>query len=210
MSEGSGTAPGSPESVSDQDLGDCLRIDEYGLVQGAQYIPSPNWDERPAGTAIRLLVIHAISLPPGEFGGGGIIELFTNRLDPEAHPYYRQVAGLKVSAHFLLRRNGTLVQFVPCLKRAWHAGASNWRGLERCNDFSIGIELEGCDWLPFEEVQYRGLDRLTQALRSIYPIEDIVGHSDIAPGRKTDPGPCFDWARYRAARGCSARLTKKD
>lgn len=183
-----------------------LRIDEAGLAEGVAYIASPNCDERPAGTAIRLLVIHAISLPPGEFGGPGIIELFTNRLDPGAHPYYRSLAGLKVSAHFLLRRDGSAIQFVPCSKRAWHAGVSSWRGLGRCNDFSIGIELEGCDWLPFEDAQYRALDRLTRALRSTYPIEDIVGHCDIAPGRKTDPGPCFDWSRYTAARGCCTRL----
>jgi AmpD protein len=187
-----------------------LRIDEKGLAEGAEYIPSPNWDERPPGTAIRLLVIHAISLPPGEFGGSGIVELFTNRLNPKTHPYYREIAGLKVSAHFLLRRNGAVIQFVPCLKRAWHAGVSRWRDLARCNDFSIGIELEGCDWLPFEEAQYWALDDLTRALRSAYPIEDIVGHADIAPGRKTDPGPCFDWSRYRAARGCCAQLAKKD
>lgn len=187
-----------------------MRINEKGLAEGAEYIASPNWDERPPGTAIRLLVIHAISLPPGEFGGPGIVELFTNRLDPRAHPYYREIAGFKVSAHFLVRRNGAIIQFVLCLKRAWHAGASRWRGLERCNDFSIGIELEGCDWLPFEEAQYRALNRLTRALCSAYPIEDIVGHCDIAPGRKTDPGPCFDWSRYRAARGYSMRLAKKD
>ncbi len=201
--------PAPPVPGPESDL-DGLKIDERGLAEGVAYVPSPNWDERPTGAIIRLLVIHAISLPPGEFGGPGIVELFTNRLDPRAHPYYQEIAHLKVSAHFLLRRNGSIIQFVPCLKRAWHAGASRWRGLERCNDFSIGIELEGCDWLPFEAAQYQALDRLTRALRSAYPIEDIVGHCDVAPGRKSDPGPFFDWSRYRAARGCCTRLANKN
>jgi AmpD protein len=148
--------------------------------------------------AIELLVVHAISLPPGEFGGPGIATLFTNRLDPSAHPYYASVADLKVSAHFLIRRDGETIQFVPCAKRAWHAGASNWCGRSRCNDFSIGIELEGCDEVPFEAAQYDALAALARALRGRYPIADIVGHSDIAPGRKSDPGPHFDWARFRA------------
>lgn len=160
---------------------------------------SPNCDERPADETVRLVVIHAISLPPEEFGGPGIIQLFTNCLDPEAHPYFREIKDLRVSAHFLVRRDGELIQFVPCLRRAWHAGASNWLGQENCNNFSIGIELEGCDQLPFEDAQYLTLNRLLAELRRRYPIEAIVGHSDIAPGRKTDPGPCFDWRRVHDA-----------
>lgn len=174
-----------------------MRIDQAGLLAGARFVASPNCDERPQDSVIELIVIHNISLPPGEFGGGGIVELFQNRLDPGAHPYYREIAGLTVSAHFLIRRDGEGIQFVPCLKRAWHAGVSSWRGRGRCNDFSIGIELEGADDCPFEGAQYTALAELTCALQSVYPIRDIVGHSDIAPGRKTDPGPYFDWQRYR-------------
>lgn len=147
---------------------------------------------------IELLVIHHISLPPGKFGGKGIVELFTNRLNPAAHPYYAAIAGMKVSAHFLIRRGGELIQFVPCAKRAWHAGESSWKRRARCNDFSIGVELEGTGEVTFTGVQYRRLVALTRALTMRYPIADIAGHSDIAPGRKTDPGPSFDWARYRA------------
>ncbi len=175
-----------------------MRIDEEGLLQGARHIPSPNRDERPEGCAVELLVIHAISLPPGEYGGDGVIELFTNRLDPSAHPYYAAIKDLRVSAHFLIRRDGEVIQFVPCGQRAWHAGASQWRGRSRCNDFSIGVELEGSDSESFTDAQYAVLAGLTRALREAYPIRDIAGHSDIAPGRKTDPGPHFDWARYRA------------
>jgi AmpD protein len=144
-------------------------------------------------------VIHGISLPPGVFGGPGIEQLFTNRLDPREHPYYAALAGLRVSSHFVIRRDGALVQFVPCGKRAWHAGVSAWRGRECCNDFSIGVELEGADDQPYEAAQYGRLGALTRALTARYPIADIVGHSDIAPGRKTDPGPHFDWPRYRAS-----------
>ncbi len=146
--------------------------------------------------AIDLLVIHNISLPPGEFGGDAIIRLFTNTLDTTQHPYYAQLNGLKVSAHFLIRRDGEIVQFVACDRRAWHAGVSNWRGRSRCNDFSIGIELEGDDYQPFAGPQYQALARLTRRLRRSYPIRGITGHSDIAPERKTDPGPCFDWVHY--------------
>lgn len=166
---------------------------------GTRFIPSPNFDERPAGCDISLLVIHNISLPPDEFGGNGVIELFTNSLDLEAHPYYSQLRGLKVSAHFFIRRSGEIIQFVPCEKRAWHAGESCWQGRNRCNDYSIGIELEGADAVPFTDAQYTALVSLTGVLRKTYPISSIAGHSDVAPGRKTDPGPCFDWARYRAA-----------
>jgi len=173
-------------------------ISRDGLLEDARYIASPNCDARPPGKAISLLVIHHISLPPGEFGGTGIVELFTNRLDPAAHPYYATVTGIKVSAHFLIRRDGELCQFVPCGLRAWHAGESRWKGRAQCNDFSIGVELEGTGEAPFTAAQYRRLAGLTRALKSRYPIRDIVGHSDIAPGRKSDPGPHFDWARYRA------------
>ena len=167
-----------------------------GLLPGTRYIASPNCDERPAGP-IDLVVIHNISLPPGDFGGAWIVDLFTNRLDPAAHPYFETISDLKVSSHFLIRRDGEVIQFVPCSKRAWHAGASNWCGREHCNDFSIGIELEGCDDQPFEDAQYAKLVELISALKRVYPIRDVVGHSDIAPGRKTDPGPCFDWSRIR-------------
>jgi AmpD protein len=175
-----------------------LLLNEDGLIEGVRHIPSPNCDERPAGSTVELIVIHSISLPPGEFGGDGIIELFTNRLDPSAHPYYAAVSGLKVSAHFLIRRDGDLIQFVPSGRRAWHAGESGWRGRTRCNDFSIGIELEGTDQSPFEDAQYAVLAALTRAIAARYPVADITGHSDVAPGRKTDPGACFDWERYRA------------
>jgi N-acetyl-anhydromuramoyl-L-alanine amidase len=167
------------------------------MVRAAAQVPSPNFDDRPEGTAITLLVVHGISLPPDEFGGPGIVELFTNRLDPAADPYYRTVAKLKVSAHFLIRRDGALTQFVPCAKRAWHAGISSWRGRAHCNDFSVGVELEGSDPVPYEAAQYAVLARLTRALRRRYPIAEVAGHSDVAPGRKTDPGPGFDWERYR-------------
>jgi AmpD protein len=174
-----------------------VKITDDGLVAGARYIESPNSDERPPESVIDLLVIHNISLPPGEFGGPGIVELFTNCLDLGAHPYYQRVALQRVSAHFLIRRDGELVQFVACEKRAWHAGESRWQGRMRCNDFSLGIELEGSDDAAFTEDQYRALVALTLALKAHYPIKDVVGHSDIAPGRKTDPGPHFDWLRYR-------------
>ena len=174
-----------------------LRLDAEGRIAGARFVPSPNCDARPARRAIDLIVIHHISLPPGKFGGPAIVELFTNRLDPGAHPYFATLAGIRVSAHFLIRRDGALWQFVPCAARAWHAGESRWRGRTRCNDFSIGIELEGTGETPFTATQYRRLARLTRVLKARYPIRDIVGHSDIAPGRKSDPGPHFDWARYR-------------
>jgi N-acetyl-anhydromuramoyl-L-alanine amidase len=172
---------------------------DIGILDEALQIPSPNWDLRPPGEALTLLVIHNISLPPGEFGGDGIVRLFTNTLDCAAHPYYETLRGVRVSAHFLIRREGDLIQFVPCACRAWHAGASSWNGRERCNDFSIGVELEGADDVPYTDAQYRRLAGLSAALRRRYPIADIVGHADIAPGRKTDPGPAFDWPRYRGS-----------
>jgi len=174
-----------------------ISVDRDGIVRAAAQVPSPNFDDRPEGTAITLLVVHGISLPPGQFGGTGIVELFTNRLDPAGDPYYATVAKAKVSAHFLIRRDGALIQFVPCAKRAWHAGASSWQGRARCNDFSIGVELEGADDVPYGDAQYAMFARLAQALRRRYPIAEVAGHSDVAPGRKTDPGPAFDWGRFR-------------
>ncbi|MTW19728.1 1,6-anhydro-N-acetylmuramyl-L-alanine amidase AmpD [Allochromatium palmeri] len=175
-------------------------IDVEGWLAGAERRPSPNQDARPPGTVIDLLVIHNISLPPGEFGGDWIEALFLNRLDPNAHPYFTPIAAVRVSAHLLIRRDGRLIQYVPCECRAWHAGLSSFQGRERCNDYSIGIELEGTDETPFTEMQYAALVACTRHLQRHYPAitaERIVGHADIAPGRKTDPGPAFDWARYR-------------
>lgn len=162
--------------------------------------PSPNRDLRPSDTEIRLLVIHNISLPPGEFGGPWIQDLFLNRLNPEQHPYFRDIAQLQVSTHLLIRRDGELIQFVPLTQRAWHAGVSCFQGHHRCNDFSIGIELEGSDHTEFTDDQYETLVAVTRSVQSLYPAinkDNIVGHSDIAAGRKTDPGPYFDWDRYR-------------
>ncbi len=173
-----------------------MHFDTAGLLDTAQFIASPNFDERPVDTEISLLVIHNISLPPNEFGGNGVIELFTNQIDPQAHPYYQSLQGLKVSTHFFIRRDNTVIQFVPCTKRAWHAGLSSWLGKDCCNDYSIGIELEGSDISPFTDAQYTTLIALTQCLCGHYPIRHIAGHSDIAPDRKTDPGPYFDWKRY--------------
>jgi AmpD protein len=158
-------------------------------------VDSPNQDARPAGAEISLAVIHCISLPPGGYGGDAIERLFTNRLDPQAHPYFREIHGMKVSAHFLVRRDGELVQFVPVARRAWHAGASCWRGRSRCNDFSVGIELEGTEDSLFEDAQYRTLVDLLKDLG----LREIAAHSDVAPGRKNDPGARFDWPRLLAA-----------
>jgi AmpD protein len=174
-----------------------LRIDAAGLAAGARQIPSPNVDDRPPGTEITLLVVHNISLPPGVFGGDDVVRLFTNTLDCSSHPAYEALRGLRVSAHFFVKRSGEVAQFAPCSRRAWHAGESSWRGRPRCNDFSIGVELEGTDAVPYADVQYERLARLARALGRRYPIADIVGHSDIAPARKTDPGPAFDWPRLR-------------
>jgi AmpD protein len=175
-----------------------LKPDSLGWMSGVHKIASPNCDARPPRTTINLLVIHNISLPPNEYGGDAIKRFFTNTLDHAEHAYFEQLKDLEVSSHFLVRRNGQIVQFVPCHKRAWHAGVSSWHGRSRCNDFSIGIEMEGSDFEPFAECQYVALVRLTRHLKRTYPIGDIVGHSDIAPGRKTDPGPFFDWNRYLA------------
>jgi AmpD protein len=175
------------------------RIDAAGWLSGCARIASPNHDERPAGATIRLIVIHAISLPPGQFGGDAVAALFCNRLDPAAHPYFAAIASHRVSAHFFIRRDGSLIQFVPCLQRAWHAGVSCWQGHERCNDYSLGIELEGDDHHDFEPAQYRMLHSLLAVLQRHFPIEAIAGHADIAPGRKSDPGPHFEWRQIEAA-----------
>lgn len=174
-----------------------LHIDrESGLLREARQVHSPNFDERPDNPEPELLVIHNISLPPQQFGGPWIDDLFCNRLDPNAHPYFAEIHQLQVSSHVLIRRDGELVQYVPFHQRAWHAGASSFEGRERCNDFSIGIELEGADEIPYEEIQYVTLAELITALEQAYPTlsrKRMVGHSDIAPERKTDPGPAFDW-----------------
>ncbi|HEY4074508.1 MAG TPA: 1,6-anhydro-N-acetylmuramyl-L-alanine amidase AmpD [Herbaspirillum sp.] len=172
-------------------------IDARGWCEGADWQPSPNCDQRPEGSAISLLLVHNISLPPGEFGGPYIADLFGNRLDYDAHPYFDQLRPLRVSAHFLIRRDGAVMQFVSTDARAWHAGVSTFAGRERCNDFSIGIEMEGSDFQPFEDAQYDALMQLTRALLARYRLTDLTGHEHVAPGRKTDPGPHFDWARYR-------------
>ena len=171
-------------------------------LQDAQRCESPNHSDRPEGVQPWLLVIHNISLPPGEYGGRWIEDLFSNCLDPQAHPYFAEIADLRVSAHALVRRDGAIVQFVPFDKKAWHAGRSSYAGVSDCNDFSIGVELEGCDTEMFTDAQYETLTQLTRCLLLAYPSltpKHIAGHSDIAPGRKTDPGPCFDWNRYKAA-----------
>lgn len=179
-----------------------MRIDhQNGLLIGIRQIQSPNFDGRPE-PVIDALVIHAISMPPGECGGDDIEQLFRNQLDIAKHPFFQSITGLKVSSHLFIRRDGEIVQFVPFTQRAWHAGVSALAGRERVNDFSIGIELEGSDYAPFEESQYASLIEVTRVLRAAYPeitLDRIVGHSDIAPTRKTDPGPYFNWARYRHA-----------
>lgn len=178
-------------------LSTTIKIDDSGMASPCQVLLSPNTDSRPANSDIDMIVIHNISLPPNQFGGPGIIALFTNQLDAKEHPYYETISHLKVSSHFLIRRQGELIQFVSCNQRAWHAGVSHWQGRERCNDFSIGIELEGSDDCAFNELQYLTLQALIDALQDRYPIKHIVGHSEIAPGRKTDPGPFFDWQRIK-------------
>jgi AmpD protein len=172
-----------------------------GWLDAARHLPSPNCDDRPPGVVPELIVVHGISLPPGEFGGPWIDALFTNRLPPDDHPYFAQVSALRVSAHVLVRRDGAIVQYVPFHRRAWHAGTSSWRGREHCNDFSIGIELEGTDTRAYEQAQYAALARLVAMLCQGYPslsVDRVAGHSDIAPGRKSDPGIAFDWPLLRA------------
>jgi N-acetyl-anhydromuramoyl-L-alanine amidase len=172
-------------------------IDRGWLAQ-ARHIPSPNFDARPADASIDLLVVHNISLPPHQFGTAYAIDLFCNRLDLDAHPFFAAwLRNVRVSAHLYIRRDGELIQFVSLDDRAWHAGQSEWQGRNRCNDFSIGVELEGSDLMPFRDVQYTVLASVVRELRAHYPIAEVVGHSDIAPRRKTDPGPFFDWDRLR-------------
>tara|TARA_B110000914_G_C15378760_1_gene406699 strand:- start:138 stop:695 length:558 start_codon:yes stop_codon:yes gene_type:complete len=184
-----------------------LKVDEAGYLSDVQFISSPNCDERPLGHEINLLVIHNISMPPDVFEGDGVIDLFTNQLNPDVS-YYESVRGLRVSAHFFVRRNGKIIQFVSCRKRAWHAGNSCWKEKECCNDFSIGVEMEGSDTTPFTDSQYIALVSLTMELSKVYPIEDIIGHSDIAPKRKTDPGPYFDWHQYQEALHLAKLMTR--
>ena len=177
-----------------------------GLLTGIRQVLSPHWDQRPAGMTPELIVVHGISLPPGEYGGPWIEQLFTGGLPAQAHPFFSEVAALRVSAHLLLRRDGRVIQFVPFNQRAWHAGASSWQGRDNCNDFSIGIELEGTDDSAYESVQYLNLAAVIQALYAAYPrlaAQAVVGHSDIAPGRKSDPGAAFDWALLRALLGAA-------
>ncbi|MFL6549533.1 MAG: 1,6-anhydro-N-acetylmuramyl-L-alanine amidase AmpD [Povalibacter sp.] len=183
-------------------LFDTASIDPgTGLLHSARQVPSPNYDDRPPGVSADLIVVHGISLPPDEFGGPWIDALFTNTLPPNEHPYFATIADRRVSSHLLIRRSGEVVQYVPFHQRAWHAGASSFQGRERCNDFSIGIELEGADTVPYEPEQYRALSSSIRQLCAAYATlstDRVTGHSDIAPGRKTDPGPAFDWTRLRA------------
>lgn len=189
--------PASPSALSRSDL----HIDADGWCTQAEQHHSPNFGARPDATVIDLLVIHNISLPRGDYRVDYITPFFLNQLDCDAHPDFASLRGLHVSSHFVIRRDGRLQQFVSCLDRAWHAGVSEWQGRQGCNDFSIGVELEGCDDQPFEPTQYACLQALTQALQQRFPLRHIVGHQDIAPGRKTDPGPCFDWLAYQAGLG---------
>jgi N-acetyl-anhydromuramoyl-L-alanine amidase len=192
----------SPEGLSKYLHAVAAGVDSVsGLLRGARQVPSPNFDARPDGILPELIVVHGISLPPNQFGGPWIDQLFTNSLPPDEHPYFATVAQLKVSSHALIRRDGEVVQYVPFHQRAWHAGASSYQGRERCNDFSIGIELEGADETPYEPAQYRMLSAVILQLCAAYPslsLSHIAGHNDIAPERKTDPGSAFDWQRLYA------------
>ncbi len=178
-----------------------------GWLRGVRQVRSPNADSRPAGVEIDLIVVHGISLPPGEFGGSAIDDLFCNCLEPTAHPYYRDIAAIRVSSHALIARDGRITQYVPFHKRAWHAGQSSYQGRDACNDFSVGIELEGCDDIAYAEPQYQALAQLVKSLRREYPSlihAPVVGHEHIAPGRKTDPGPAFNWQRLTAMIGAES------
>jgi len=188
--------------ITDMRSQSVLNIDvTTGLLAEARQVPSPNVDARPEGVEPDLMIVHGISLPPGEYGGSWIDQLFTNVLPTNVHPYFKQIEALKVSSHILIRRDGELVQYVPFHLRAWHAGVSNYQGRERCNDFSIGVELEGSDDEAYEAAQYHALTQVIVSLCAHYPSlssQRVVGHSDVAPGRKTDPGEAFDWPRLRA------------
>ncbi|MFM2065502.1 MAG: 1,6-anhydro-N-acetylmuramyl-L-alanine amidase AmpD [Pseudomonadota bacterium] len=181
---------------------DTVAWDADGWCSAARHVPSPNHGARPAGTAVDLVVVHSISLPPGEFGGDAIERLFTNTLDADAHPAFAELRGLAVSAHFLIRRDGELLQFVGVERRAWHAGRSSWRGRPGCNDYSVGIELEGLEGEAFEAVQYACLAALIGHLARRWPIVEVTGHEHVAPGRKGDPGGRFDWATLAGALPC--------
>lgn len=184
-----------------------LQLERDGWLRpgsGIRVIPSPHVDTRPPDVHISLLVVHNISLPPGEFGGPWVAQLFTGQLDDSAHPWFEQLRGLRVCAHFFIRRDGAIIQFASTLARAWHAGISSFQGRTHCNDFSIGVELEGTDNLPYADVQYNRLIALTHVLRKHHPLEAVCGHQHIAPGRKTDPGPAFDWERYAHGAGWDA------
>jgi AmpD protein len=183
---------------------------DAGWIPEARQVPSPNFGPRPGGTEVSLAVIHSISLPPGKYGGDEIERLFTNRLDWDAHPYYQQIRGATVSSHFLIRRDGELLQFVSCEDRAWHAGRSSWQGRENCNDYSIGIELEGLEGELFEAEQYAVLAALLQALAQRYPLQAVVGHEHVSPGRKIDPGPGFDWPQLKTLLGWPGRYFPED
>jgi len=189
------SSPGPPSSLP-------LRIDPAtGLLSAVRQVLSPHYDSRPPGVVPELLIVHGISLPPGEFGGPWIDRLFTGQLPPDGHPYFKEIEGLRVSAHALIRRDGEIVQYVPFGERAWHAGKSEYRGRSACNDFSIGVELEGAQDIAYTDAQYTQLAVLTRVLLDAYATltpEHIVGHSDVAPGRKDDPWPSFDWARFHA------------
>jgi N-acetyl-anhydromuramoyl-L-alanine amidase len=188
----SAAKPADGQSVARQ--GTQHAVWQDGWSPEARCVVSPNYGPRPVGTAIDLLVVHSISLPPGQYGGGFIQALFTNQLDWDAHPYFQSIRGMQVSSHFLIARDASLWQFVSCDQRAWHAGASTFCGRDNCNDYSVGIELEGLEGQAFEPAQYTSLARLCQGLRAQYPVEHIVGHEHIAPDRKQDPGAGFDWA----------------
>lgn len=182
----------------------------HGWLRDARAVPSPNFGPRPPETAVTLAVIHSISLPPGEYGGPEIEQLFTNQLDWDAHPYFDQIRGMEVSSHFVIRRDGELLQFVSVDDRAWHAGRSSWQGRDNCNDYSVGIELEGLEDHPFEPAQYTRLSDLLHTLAQHYPISQIAGHEHIAPGRKKDPGCAFDWLRLQTLTGWSAKIFPLD
>jgi AmpD protein len=180
---------------------------QQGWWRAARAVPSPNFGPRPAGMAVDLAIVHSISLPPGQYGGDEIERLFTNQLDWDAHPYFQAIRGAEVSAHFVIRRSGELLQFVSCEQRAWHAGRSHWQGRDNCNDFSIGIELEGLEGQHFEPAQYAALARLLRSAAQHYPLRQVVGHEHVAPGRKRDPGAAFDWpALAQALQGCALRV----
>ncbi len=184
------------------DIFAMIHIDiESGLIREARQVPSPNFDDRPTGCCAELIILHGISLPPGEFGGEWIDRLFTNSIDSDMHPYFCEIVDLRVSSHLLIRRDGELVQYVSLTKRAWHAGVSCYQDREKCNDFSIGIELEGTDEIPYTDMQYEMLGTTVKAIRAAFPAmadAPVVGHHDVAAGRKTDPGPVFDWQRLNS------------